>query len=118
MFKNPFSFEGRIRRSEYGVSFIIYIVIYAVIRVIMNTGGAAVATGLLAIPLVWFFWAQGAKRCHDVGHSGWWQIIPFYFFWLLFQDGQIGPNEYGDNPKGLGNDLAETNITDHLISNQ
>ena len=28
MFKNPFSFSGRIRRMEYGLTFIIYIVAY------------------------------------------------------------------------------------------
>ena len=56
--------------------------------------------GLVYIPLLWFLYAQGAKRCHDLGNSGWWQIIPFYIFWLLFQDGQTGVNKYGNNPKG------------------
>ncbi len=28
MFKAPFSFEGRIRRTEYGISLIIYTIIY------------------------------------------------------------------------------------------
>ena len=32
MFSNPFSFDGRIRRTEYGVSFIIY----AFVAVIIN----------------------------------------------------------------------------------
>jgi uncharacterized membrane protein YhaH (DUF805 family) len=104
MFKNPFSFEGRIRRTEFGLSFIIYIVAYAIVAGIgaaagRDGAGAVILLGM--IPLVWFLWAQGAKRCHDVGNSGWWQLIPFYGLWLIFQDGQPGANQYGENPKGI-----------------
>ena len=110
MFKNPFSFDGRIRRTEYGLSFIIFVVariIVALIAVSMtsNSYDNTNATGLawlFSIPLLWFFWAQGAKRCHDVGNNGWWQLIPLYPLWLLFQDGHPGINEYGVNPKGIG----------------
>jgi uncharacterized membrane protein YhaH (DUF805 family) len=102
MFKNPFSFEGRIRRTEYGLSFIFYAIAAGIINVIVEESrGDAVILGLAYIPMLWFLWAQGAKRCHDVGNSGWWQLIPFYVFWLLFQDGQPGPNQYGENPKGI-----------------
>ena len=78
MFKNPFSFEGRIRRTEYGLSIIICYA-YA-----MLVGGFIGMTKLyepimwvLLFPAYWFVWAQGAKRCHDRGNSGWYQIIPF-----------------------------------------
>jgi len=107
MFKNPFSFEGRIRRLEYGLSYIIYtLAIFTIAMVSLAMGdpsGAAVNLLMLIlwVPLVWFMLAQGAKRCHDRGNSGWWQIIPFYGIWMLFVDGEIGDNEYGDNPKGL-----------------
>lgn len=104
MFKNPFSFDGRIRRTEYGVSIIIYAVIATIINAIIGaSNGDAAILGLAYIPMLWFLWAQGAKRCHDVGNSGWWQLIPLYGFWLLFQDGQHGENQYGENPKGIGN---------------
>ena len=104
MFKNPFSFEGRIRRTEYGLSFIIYLVAYGIVAGIgaaagRDGAGAVMLLGL--IPLMWFLWAQGAKRCHDVGNSGWFQLIPFYVFWLLFQEGEAGSNPHGDNPKGI-----------------
>ena len=102
MFKNPFSFEGRIRRLEYGLSYIIYAIVAGGINYfISQISNSGFATGLLIvyIPLLWFLWAQGAKRCHDRGNSGWWQIIPFYVFWLIFADGTPEINEYGPSPK-------------------
>lgn len=101
MFKNPFSFDGRIRRTEYGLSLIFYAVAAGILNAIMiGSEGEAALLGLAYIPMVLFLWAQGAKRCHDVGNNGWWQLIPFYCFWLVFQDGQPGLNKYGENPKG------------------
>jgi uncharacterized membrane protein YhaH (DUF805 family) len=99
MFKNPFSFNGRIRRTEFGLSFIIYIIIYIMILSSVDKSRETSSTFLIFIPLIWFLWAQGAKRCHDLNRSGWWQIIPFYFLWLIFQDGDMWPNQYGYNPK-------------------
>lgn len=99
MFSNPFSFNGRIRRTEYGLSIIIYMIIAFIVNIIIESGELPIIA-LSYIPLLWFLWAQNAKRCHDLGNSGWWQLIPFYFFWLLFEDGQAGPNQYGNNPKG------------------
>lgn len=103
MFSKPFSFGGRIRRSEYGFSLMIYWLIYIVIIGISESSKEFGFIGLAFIPLVWFLWAQGAKRCHDLGNSGWWQIVPFYILWMLFQDSERGANEYGENPKEIGN---------------
>lgn len=102
MFKNPFSFNGRIRRTEFGISFIIYLVVYFITLSVISGDGANKIFGLLVIPTVWFLWAQAAKRCHDLGKSGWWQIIPFYVFWLLFQKGQPFDNEYDVGPHIYG----------------
>ena len=103
MFKRPFSFNGRIRRLEYGISFIIYFVWLMIIEAAGNSlslsQGAAIMLLISYIPMLWFLWAQNAKRCHDRGNSGWYQLIPFYFLVLLFGDGDEGENEYGDNPK-------------------
>ena len=103
MFKRPFSFNGRIRRMEYGISFIIYFMWYVVVDVMTNNSDPSPTASIFIlisfIPMIWFLWAQNAKRCHDRGNSGWYQLIPFYFLVLLFGDGEEGENEYGDNPK-------------------
>ena len=105
MFKNPFSFKGRIRRTEYGISYLIYLALYAsstlLIELVEDIGGFLVFA--FWIPLFWFYLAQGTKRCHDRDNSGWYQIIPFYVFWMVFADSDYGSNQYGDNPKGEGN---------------
>jgi hypothetical protein len=101
MFSRPFSFEGRIRRTEYGITFLFYVVVLIMLKLKEDNPGIYV---LLYIPLLWLLWAQGAKRCHDLGLSGWYQIIPFYFLWLIFEDGKPGTNEYGDNPKDVPGD--------------
>jgi uncharacterized membrane protein YhaH (DUF805 family) len=102
MFKNPFSFEGRIRRLEFGLSHIIgtfgLMIFGGILSAIAGRNGGGIKV-IAYIPYLWFIWAQAAKRCHDLGNSGWWQLIPFYSLWLLFADGQSGENEYGPNPK-------------------
>lgn len=106
MFQAPFSFEGRIRRTEYGISTIIYVVVITIASLITQSAGSSGSFVMLLvyIPSLWFLWAQGAKRCHDLGKGGAWQLIPLYSLWLLFQDGEIGENGYGLNPKGIGNE--------------
>lgn len=96
---NFFSFEGRIRRSEFAVGLLVYFVINFLVKEIALNSESKIIL-LAYIPMLWFLWAQGAKRCHDLGHSGWYQIIPFYVFWLIFKDGEVGNNQYGPNPKG------------------
>tara|TARA_B110001452_G_scaffold64656_1_gene51388 strand:+ start:924 stop:1589 length:666 start_codon:yes stop_codon:yes gene_type:complete len=98
MFKAPFSFVGRIRRLEYGISSIISTFL---INILISVAIENPATWLLIIPVYWFGLAQGAKRCHDRGNSGWFQLIPFYSLWMLFAEGDFGSNSYGPNPKGI-----------------
>lgn len=100
MFSRMFSFKGRIRRMEYGLSFIImFIYAFAIGFVVRMTNGNDAIMYILLIPSYWFMWAQGTKRCHDKGNSGWYQIIPFYFLWMIFSEGDSGTNEYGESPK-------------------
>ncbi len=110
MFQAPFSFEGRIRRTEWGLSLIIYV---AALFFMGALSQASEIFLILYIPILWFLWGQGAKRCHDVGNSGWWLLIPLYSLIIVFLDGQEGPNEYGEIPKGIGNgNFSVDEITD------
>jgi len=120
MFKKPFSFEGRIRRTEYGLSYILFILFSGILGVIMeafapNDTNGSLLILVFIIPAYWFIFAQGSKRCHDRGNSGWFQIIPFYGLWMLFADSDFGNNQYGPNPKGIGNTDEIDEIGNHLI---
>lgn len=108
MFSNPFGFKGRIRRLEYGLSILIASIFNGIIQgffaagAINNDFTPLVIFGLLLlVPYSWFCIAQNCKRCHDLGHSGWFMLIPFYGFWLLFAEGDRFENEYGPDPKAL-----------------
>lgn len=107
MFQNIFSFDGRIRRLEFGLSYLAMSVLGQFLQFVRPSGDNKTLLFLfllLYIPMMYIQFAQGTKRCHDLGRSGWYMLIPFYIFWMLFADGDYGPNEYGPNPKGLGND--------------
>ena len=69
----PFSFKGRIRRREFGISLIISIVslgILALIADLIYSPESGFFLGLLfvlfLIPILWFNYAQTAKRLHDL----------------------------------------------------
>lgn len=104
MFSHAFSFSGRIRRLEFGLSYIICVVLNVLLcGAVENTP----LLGLLGIPILWFLWAQMSKRFHDIGESGWriltllipiWNIVVLLM--LFFKDGEPCENDYGKDPKG------------------
>ena len=92
MFSHIFSFSGRIRRMEFGLSYIIYGILAIVLSVCAEE---TPLLGLLYIPLLWFTWAQMCKRFHDKGESGlriFTLLIPLYNIYvmimLFFEDGE------------------------------
>lgn len=94
-------FSGRARRKEYWMFILTYIIINVVLAVLgLNVISMLVGLGLL-IPSI----SIAARRLHDTGRSGWWQLIallPLIGFIVLIvflvQDGQE-TNDYGVNPK-------------------
>ena len=89
MFENPFSPKGRIHRTEYVLSIIISVAMVILLHILLDlTQGNMPMLGLGYIPLCWFIWTQNAKRCHDLGKNGWWQLMPGYIVCLVFLAGQ------------------------------
>lgn len=102
MFRKIFSIKGRIRRTEYALTYLVYWLWNLPMNVLTESEFSevyAVIYLITVIPFIWILIAQGAKRCHDRGNSGWFQIIPFYFLWMIFAEGDSGINEYGKSPK-------------------
>lgn len=98
MFKAPFSFNGRITRTEYIISTFIFLFLYGFsLSMMFKSEGFWV---LLVLAEYWFWLAQGAKRCHDFGQAGWIQIIPIInpvVLWLF--QGTASQNQYGLDPR-------------------
>jgi len=108
MFKNPFSFNGRIRRLEYGLSYIIFILCYYLgVELLLDSQDPGFFMFIIIIVLYWFIIAQGTKRCQDLGNNGFYQLIPLYGLWMLFEDGKTGNNKYGLNPKEESHAIIE-----------
>lgn len=104
-----FSFEGRVGRLQYwatvfGGMFVFFLPIILVAKYIEGTSSYTMFTiaGILWAFLYYYIvYAVGAKRCHDLEHSGWFQFIPFYAFVMLFSSGDIDENEYGKENDGV-----------------
>lgn len=98
--KKLFSFRGRISRSDYWVFFFICnSVNYLLLEVTDDSLQGFIIYFAFFIPLICIFFAQGSKRSHDIGDSGFCQILPWHYLSLLFKEGNKGTNEYGKNPK-------------------
>jgi uncharacterized membrane protein YhaH (DUF805 family) len=104
VFQRPFSFTGRIGRGEFGVSFLLVTVVTLIAEMVIMGGGYPGSNYLIPslvviVAVAWFSLAQGIKRCHDLGNSGWYLLIPFYPLWILFAEGNRDKNRYGEDPR-------------------
>jgi uncharacterized membrane protein YhaH (DUF805 family) len=101
MFKAPFSFEGRITRTEFIVTGVVLCFVGALGAVFMDMrGGGEALGGIIMIAACWFGLAQGWKRSHDAGWTGMIALIPYInLLVLMFSSGDEGTNKYGPNPR-------------------
>lgn len=95
MFRRPFSFQGRIRRLEFVISSLILFVVSLAMGVAFAPKLPPSYVGLIMLPFLCLYIAQGVKRCHDLGKPWWWFFIPFFVLWMLFVSGDPRVNEFG-----------------------
>ena len=104
-------FGGRARRAEYWMFTLVSVIITVVLFIVdAAIDGTFAGPGILGL----IYWlavllpslAVGTRRLHDIGRSGWWQLlqlIPIIGAVVLIvfsaTDGHRGTNAYGPDPK-------------------
>ena len=100
-------FNGRARRKEYWMFVLMYIILTIVLVFVESLLGLGIFSAIFALALIVPSISIAARRLHDTGRSGWWQLISFIpligaivLLVFLVQDSHED-NEYGVNPKGV-----------------
>lgn len=104
--KNYFNVEGRARRTEYWMYFLVYLGIIIVASILDAVVGMGLIGGLVALAHLIPSITVGVRRLHDIGRSGWFLLvglIPFIgwiilLYWAV-KEGDPQDNAYGSNPK-------------------
>lgn len=117
-------FTGRARRAEYWYFVLFNILVSFVVGFVDGIFGTFPAEGglgllgtIYALAVFLPSVAVAARRLHDTGRSGWWQLILFIpiigaivLIVFLVQDSHPNENEYGENPL-----LDSTSLPRHRI---
>lgn len=100
--KQYVTFDGRARRKEFWFFMLVCIGLGIVTQIVDSIiGTAPLLNGLLNLALFLPSLAVGARRLHDVGRSGWWQLISLTGIGLILlivwwaTDTKQEQNEYG-----------------------
>lgn len=98
-------FSGRATRTEYWMYALFYIIFYIVASLIDGLLNTYFITSILSLALAIPSISVTARRLHDTGRTGWWQLISLIpligiivLIVFLVQDSHED-NEYGPNPK-------------------
>mgnify|MGYP001217622474 CR=1 FL=1 len=102
-----FNFDGRARRQEFWMFTLISFVIAVVLAIVGSIVKFQYLINLYQLAVLLPSLGVGARRLHDTGKSGWWQligivpiigVIVLIVFWA--KDSDPGDNQFGSNPKG------------------
>ena len=113
--KNQYAdFTGRTTRQQFWM----YVLVYIGIAIVVGIVGAIIKMpflgNILSLALLVPSWAIGARRLHDIGKSGWWQLIGvipilgaiILIVWMATK-GDKEANQYGPAPVATAEPVAE-----------
>src|SRR5690606_38137666 len=110
---------GRARREEFWMFVLFVWLIYVAISIVGGIlsyissilGGLVYGIlGLVSLALLIPTLAVGVRRLHDTRCPTWHMIfssipiVNLYFLYLMIEEGDKGPNEFGPDPKASGDD--------------
>ncbi len=105
------NFSGRATRKDYWMFVLFYLIFYVGCVIVDSILGIALLALIFSLALLVPSIAVAARRLHDTGRSGWWQLIALIpligtivLIVFLVQDSQAD-NQYGPNPKAAGETL-------------
>ena len=101
-------FNGRSRRKEFWIFWLVNVVISWILSLITGSLGliGAIIPLIFALAILIPSLAVAIRRMHDIGKSGWWICINFvpvigtiWYIVLAAKDSEAGSNQYGACPK-------------------
>jgi uncharacterized membrane protein YhaH (DUF805 family) len=103
------TFGGRARRSEFWWFYLFTVLMSWGATLVGNSMGPGVGdmlSLLLSLALMIPSFAAGSRRLHDIGKSGWWQLLVitvigvFLLIYWWAKDSQPEANQHGEPVKG------------------
>ena len=74
-FKNYANFDGRATRTQYWMYILVYVIIAVILAVLDNVLGTGFLGLVFSLVMLVPSISIAARRLHDMGRSGWWQLI-------------------------------------------
>ena len=106
-FKKYAEFSGRATRTQYWMFILFFMIIYFVLALIDVFVGTMVLAFIFNVAVFLPSIAIAARRLHDTGRTGWWQLIVLIpligaiVLIIFFVQDSVEDNEYGPNPKAV-----------------